>query len=74
MAESGEAGGEGEGRERYEESGLCDRCLHAEILRSKRSRFLRCRLADADPRFAKYPRLPVAVCDGWVAYGAGRRG
>ena len=53
--------------ETYPEAGLCDRCLNAEIVRSKRSRFLRCRLADRDPRFAKYPRLPVVACDGFAA-------
>ena len=50
---------------RYPEAGLCDRCTHAEIVASKRSRFLRCRLADTDPRFDKYPRLPVVRCDGF---------
>jgi hypothetical protein len=54
-------------RESYPEAGLCDRCLHGEITRSQRSRFLRCRLADTDARFAKYPRLPVLACDGFAA-------
>jgi hypothetical protein len=60
-------GGESPGGEprALPESGLCDRCANAEIVASKRSRFLRCRLADTDPRFDKYPRLPVLACDGY---------
>jgi hypothetical protein len=27
--------------------------------------FYRCALPDTDPRFAKYPRLPVLQCDGY---------
>lgn len=54
-------------RENYEKAGLCDRCVHAEIVRSKRSLFLRCRLADTDSRFDKYPRLPVLACGGFEA-------
>ena len=59
------------GEEPYPAAGLCDRCLHAEIVRSKRSRFLRCRLADRDPRFDKYPRLPVVACEGFAAAPGG---
>ena len=29
------------------------------------STFYRCALADTDPRFTKYPRLPVLQCDGY---------
>jgi hypothetical protein len=46
--------------------GLCATCIHTRIIRSERgSRFLRCGLSDEDPRFPKYPRLPVLTCDGW---------
>jgi hypothetical protein len=45
--------------------GLCADCRHAESVASKRSTFLRCRLADTDERFARYPRLPVLACDGY---------
>ncbi len=49
-------------------SGLCESCRHARVIRSSRdSLFLRCGLADSDPRFAKYPRLPVLQCDGYAA-------
>jgi citrate lyase subunit beta/citryl-CoA lyase len=43
-----------EGPERLALSaGLCASCRHAEILRSKRSAFLRCARAAADARFAR---------------------
>lgn len=53
-------------------AGLCAACRHAEIVASPRSRFLRCRRADAEPRYAKYPTLPVTRCDGFdrLAEGA----
>jgi hypothetical protein len=31
------------------------------------STFLMCKLSFADARFAKYPQLPVLVCDGYLA-------
>lgn len=46
-------------------AGLCATCRHAEILRSKRSSFLRCALADRDARFPRYPGLPVLSCSGF---------
>jgi len=52
-------------------AGLCETCRHARIVRSARgSVFVRCGLAASDARFAKYPRLPVARCDGYAARGA----
>jgi hypothetical protein len=46
--------------------GLCATCLHCKLVRSdKGSAFYRCTLSDRDPRFAKYPRLPVLTCRGW---------
>ncbi len=46
--------------------GLCGNCVHARQLQSDRgSRFLLCQLFLSDSRFEKYPRLPVAVCDGY---------
>jgi hypothetical protein len=45
--------------------GLCASCRHARIVHSSRgSMFYMCRLAETDPRFAKYPRLPVLRCAG----------
>jgi hypothetical protein len=45
--------------------GLCATCLHLRLLASPRSVFVRCGLAATDPRFPRYPPLPVLACDGW---------
>lgn len=45
--------------------GLCATCRHLVIVTSDRgSTFVQCGLAKTDPRFAKYPRLPVIECPG----------
>ena len=49
------------------EQGLCGRCVHRQLVRSRRSVFLRCSLADQDPRFPRYPTLPVLACAGFTA-------
>jgi len=49
--------------------GLCASCVHLALADSGRSVFVRCGLADADPRFARYPRLPVADCPGYRPAG-----
>jgi len=47
-------------------AGLCATCKYAAAIQSDRgSIFLRCALSFKDPRFAKYPRLPVLNCKGW---------
>jgi SAM-dependent methyltransferase len=44
-------------------AGLCDDCQHARRIGSARgSVFLLCGMHERDPRFAKYPRLPVLRC------------
>lgn len=48
-------------------AGLCATCRHAERLASPRSTFLRCRRADADPAYPRYPPLPVTNCPGHEA-------
>jgi hypothetical protein len=49
-------------------AGLCADCLHARRIESARgSRFFLCELSLTDPRFAKYPRLPVLSCSGYTA-------
>lgn len=48
------------------EPGLCRGCRHARLKAAVRSAFLRCALADADPRFPRYPRLPVLACGGYA--------
>jgi hypothetical protein len=45
--------------------GLCGSCRHARTLENRRgSRFWLCGLARTDPRFARYPVLPVVRCPG----------
>jgi hypothetical protein len=47
--------------------GLCGECENVRIIENRRgSRFYLCRLSDVDPRFPKYPRLPVLRCAGFV--------
>lgn len=46
--------------------GLCDTCRHVRVITSDRgSRFIMCDLSKTDPRFVKYPRLPVLHCSGY---------
>ena len=45
--------------------GLCGGCVHRRLVASKRSTFLLCGLAEVDPRFPRYPPLPVRACDGF---------
>ena len=50
--------------------GLCDSCVHQRLVRSGRgSVFSLCRLAASDPRFPKYPRVPVLECAGFEERG-----
>lgn len=46
--------------------GLCATCAHLRLAASARSVFVRCGLADRDPRYLKYPPLPVVGCPGWA--------
>ena len=49
------------------QAGLCASCLHCTKVESSRgSVFLLCELARRDMRFARYPRLPVLSCPGYV--------
>lgn len=49
-------------------AGLCESCKHATRVRSsKGSTFVRCDLSLSDASFARYPRLPVIQCAGFVA-------
>ncbi len=46
--------------------GLCAVCKHVHIIKSaKGSFFLMCHMAKTDPRFEKYPVLPVLQCAGF---------
>jgi hypothetical protein len=47
-------------------AGLCESCRHHTWITSGRgSRFLRCDLSFIDPRFARFPALPVFACAGY---------
>lgn len=46
--------------------GLCAACKHVHLVKSaKGSYFVMCRRAKIDPRFSKYPVLPVFYCPGF---------
>jgi hypothetical protein len=45
--------------------GLCFTCRHSQRVPSRTSVYRLCRLAAVDPRFDKYPRLPVLRCAGY---------
>jgi hypothetical protein len=50
--------------------GLCARCASGSVRENARgSRFWRCRRADSDPAFARYPPLPVVACPGFEEGG-----
>jgi hypothetical protein len=55
-------------------AGLCAGCRHSRPIESDRgSVFLRCELSLTDPRFPKYPRLPVLVCAGYEPKPSGQQ-
>jgi hypothetical protein len=48
--------------------GLCARCVESKVVENERgSRFYLCELSKRDPRYRKYPQLPVLRCDGFTA-------
>jgi hypothetical protein len=45
--------------------GLCDSCRHQRLVGNTRgSTFSLCERSRTDPRFPKYPRVPVPACPG----------
>ena len=49
-----------------ERTGLCATCAHVRRIVSDRgSVFYLCELSKVDPRYPKYPRLPVFTCKGY---------
>jgi hypothetical protein len=49
-----------------ERVGLCFSCEHVRIVRTDRgSAFYLCQRSATDPRFPKYPGLPVVRCPGF---------
>ena len=48
-------------------AGLCEECVHSKRVDSARGSVFRlCMLHETDARFAKYPRLPVVQCTGYL--------
>lgn len=46
--------------------GLCLTCRWMRTVTNRRgSKFFRCLRAETDPRFVRYPALPVLHCDGF---------
>ena len=46
--------------------GLCATCTHHLVITSDRgSAFVQCGLSKTDPRFPRYPRVPVLACSGY---------
>jgi hypothetical protein len=52
--------------------GLCDTCVHQQIVRNTRgSVFSLCRRSRDEPEFPRYPRVPVVACAGHEPHGRG---
>lgn len=48
-------------------AGLCESCANVKIVETRKgSRFYLCTLSEVDPRFPKYPGIPVMRCLGYV--------
>lgn len=46
-------------------AGLCGDCIHARrVVSGRGSEFLMCGRSRTDPRYARYPSLPVVFCPG----------
>ena len=54
--------------------GLCASCENVRRITSDRgSQFYLCELSKTDPRFPKYPRLPVLKCSGYIQTATSQR-
>ncbi|HXM37594.1 MAG TPA: hypothetical protein VN908_02920 [Gemmatimonadales bacterium] len=52
--------------------GLCATCRRVRIVTNRRgSVFYRCARADVDPRFVRYPPLPMLACPGYEPHDLG---
>ena len=50
--------------------GLCAGCRYVRVIENRRaSRFYLCRMSEVDPRFPRYPPLPVMRCVGYAPAG-----
>ena len=52
-------------QEEKTEVGLCAGCKHAATQPGAHQVFWRCRRADLDPDYRRYPPLPVIRCEGF---------
>ncbi len=53
-----------------ERVGLCFSCQHVRLVRTDRgSIFYQCQRSVTDPKYSKYPRLPVLQCRGYEKKG-----
>lgn len=49
--------------------GLCASCAHHRVIENRRgSRFHLCEKSKKDPRFPKYPPIPVLRCAGYLPH------
>jgi hypothetical protein len=61
--------------DRRPSAGLCETCARCRKIPSPSgSLFFLCRLSETDPRYPRYPPLPVVRCEGYsrVAEDSGR--
>ncbi|MEM9189256.1 MAG: hypothetical protein AAGF12_08775 [Myxococcota bacterium] len=55
----------GSGAADHDPTGLCGDCVHCKRIETKRgSVFFQCLRAKTDPKYQKYPSLPVRSCPG----------
>lgn len=55
----------GGGAVRGDAVGLCARCVHARQVPTPERVYWMCQRSLTDPRYPKYPRLPVLSCAGF---------
>jgi len=57
-----------------ETAGLCATCVNVRrVVSDRESVFYLCELSKTDPRFPKYPRLPVLACERFESNGTPAR-
>jgi hypothetical protein len=47
--------------------GLCGSCVECRLVTTGRSTFYLCERSRSDPRYRRYPPIPVRQCAGYVA-------
>ena len=53
------------------EPGLCGTCAACRVVETGRSTFYLCERSRTDPRFRRYPVIPVRSCPGYEPRAAG---